>query len=748
MEIKHVEELVLLRRVIQKYFAFSFLLPLSCAAPGSDLTQVSGSLSAPTYVQGASATPQSTMTSVSCAFSSAERAGDLVVVFAGWNDSVTNISSVTDSLHNTYTRAIGPTRELGSATQSAYYALDVAGGGNTVTVAFGGRAPFVDLRVAEYSGLEVFDRAVGSSGSSGSSSSSPLTGVGAGELLVASDYIGTASTGFESGWSERLVTKPDSDLLEDDVPAQAGSYAASASMSPDGWWVMQMLAFKAAGSGDGGVDGGAGGGGAAGNADGAAGAGRQEAGADAAGAGGQSRADAGGSGGNIFPLSAAAGGRFLQDGEGNPFPILGRTAWNIVSLPAADAATFIADSVSKGYDAFEFAALWRDSRAANVPFDGDGDAPFLKTLGGADWDGNLSYSDIDVDGPDFSTPNPAFWNAVAGLVDNLAAHGAAALMFPAYLGYHGEEAQGWMGEVVANGPSRMRAYGTYLGNLFATRPNVVWMAGGDIGTSTSFTSAQQAAESALITGIKSVVGAAPFWSAEWDSESIATDQANFGAAMTLDGAYSWTGATIGQGRRAYTRSPIEPAFLLEEPYDEEGPDGNDFNPNAIQPVRRFQWWGWLSVIGGYLSGNGYVWPFSPGVWEQHLDTQGAGDMAHLNAFIRSVAWQALVPDGFGARALVTAGLGSGDGSGSSTTVTAAADPSGTLLVAYVPPGHPGSFTVDLTNLSGQATARWFNPATGAYTPIGSLPNTGSHTFDVPGDNGTGFADWTLVLSVP
>jgi len=305
-----------------------------------------------------------------------------------------------------------------------------------------------------------------------------------------------------------------------------------------------------------------------------------------------------------------------------------------------------------------------------------------------------------------------------------------------------------MGEVVANGPAKMQAYGTYLGNLFATRRNVVWMAGGDIGTSTQLTPAQQAAESALIMAIKSVVGAAPFWSAEWDSESIGTDQPNFGTAMTLDSVYSWTGATIVQGRRAYAYTPVEPSFLLEEPYDEEGPDGNGFNPNATQPVRRFQWWGWLSVIGGYMSGNGYVWPFAPGSWQQHLNTQGARDMAHLNAFIRSISWQQLVPDGFGPKALVTAGLGSDDDLGASTMVTAAANPAGTLLVAYVPPDHAGSFTIDMTNLSGQATARWFNPTSGSYTTIGSFPNTGSQAFSVPGDNGTGFSDWTLVLSVP
>ena len=110
------------------------------------------------------------------------------------------------------------------------------------------------------------------------------------------------------------------------------------------------------------------------------------------------------------------------------------------------------------------------------------------------------------------------------------------------------------------------------------------------------------------------------------------------------------------GRRAYGHSPVEPAFLLEEPYDQEGPDGNGVNRSATQPVRRFQWWGWLSTIGGYISGNGYVWPFRAPDWRNHLDTQGSRDMARLNAFIVSIPWYSLVPSGLGEmRTLITAG---------------------------------------------------------------------------------------------
>jgi hypothetical protein len=190
--------------------------------------------------------------------------------------------------------------------------------------------------------------------------------------------------------------------------------------------------------------------------------------------------------------------------------------------------------------------------------------------------------------------------------------------------------------------------------------------------------------------------------------------------------------------------PAIPAYLLEEPYDEEGPDGDNVNGAATQPVRRFQWWGWLSTIGGYISGNGYVWPFNAG-WQNHLNTQGAQDMARLNAFIRSINWYQLVPSGLnGMRTLVTAG---GSSVSAADYVAAAATPAGDLLVAYIPPAHSGSITVDLTAMSNTVRARWFDPTSAAYSAIGNFPNTGAQTFTTPGSNSLGQADWVLVLDL-
>jgi hypothetical protein len=516
------------------------------------------------------------------------------------------------------------------------------------------------------------------------------------------------------------------------------------------------------------VDGGTGGGGspgnggAAGGEGGTGGAGGAPAAGGAPGAGGGTGAGSGGGSGvgsgggpgvggtsggaTAFPVALTPGGRTLQDRNGVPFPILGRTAWFVLSLAAADYQTFINDTVARGYNAIELHVLDHDPRGNNPPFAGNGSLPFLRRLDGTSWTGASTTTTTTM--PDFGTPNEAYWAFVDTFLAYCQSRGLLVFLFPAYVGFQGG-GQGWLQEMVGNGPAKMQTYGAFIANRYKTQPNIVWMMGGDMGTGANlFSTAQTAVESALLTGLNSVAARQSVqFSAEWNSESIATDQATFGASMTLNGAYSWSGDVNTQGRRAYARTPVTPAFLLEEPYDEEGADGNRVNLSATQPVRRFQWWGWLNTIGGVISGNGFIWTFNTG-WQNHLDTVGAQDMARLNAFIKSLPWYQLVPSGLdGMKTLIVAG---GGAPGEAGYVSAAATPTGTWLVAYVPPAHIGTITVDLTALGGTARARWFNPTTAVYTAIGNVPvpNTGTMAFTPPGNNGSGQADWVLVLDRP
>ncbi len=288
-------------------------------------------------------------------------------------------------------------------------------------------------------------------------------------------------------------------------------------------------------------------------------------------------------------------------------------------------------------------------------------------------------------------------------------------MFPGYAGYPSEkEEQGWMKELVANG-IKTEQYGTWIASRYKKRKNIIWMLLGDKG---QFTTEQAKAEAALIKGLKSVTGQRSVqYTAESNSGENAAENAQFGHEMTLNASYTWELKTPVPylARKAYAHSPAMPSFLLEEPYDEEGPDGNNYNPNATQPVRRFQWWGWLSTTGGYVAGNAYIWQFIDPVWQQHLNTRGALDMARLNRFVKSIAWWKLVPSGLNGMKNIVTDQGNIDTAAAYVSAAAAKD--GSLLVGYIPPAHTGSISIDMSVVRGKITARWFDPTNAKYSNI-------------------------------
>lgn len=445
-----------------------------------------------------------------------------------------------------------------------------------------------------------------------------------------------------------------------------------------------------------------------------------------------------------FPVSYSGDSRVLVDANGQPFPVQGRALWALVGISAADRATQLSDAYSKGFNAIEVAIPWRHSSGVNVPFDGNGDVPFSKRLDGGSYTGSLTYSNINNEAPDFTQPNETYWLFVDALLNDALANGILAFLFPAYCGYNGGT-QGWMAEMRANGATKMTTYGAWIATRYKSQKNIVWMIAGDYGCGTTpFTGSDQSIVQALLDGLTSVGGQqSVLISAEGGTPCIATDlPGTLGSTISLNGAYSYEGETASKGRGTYSHGGI-PGYLLEEPYDEEGPDGQNTNPASTQPVRRYVYWGWLGGIGGYIAGNCYIWQMQSG-WQSHLSTQAQLDLQRQNAFMRALPWHYLVPQGLGSMGtIVTAGGGTID---SSDYVAAAATVDGARLVAYVPPGHTGSITIDMTKMRGATRSRWWDPTNATYTADATgLSNAGTHAFTTPGNNSAGDADWLLML---
>ena len=205
-----------------------------------------------TYVQSNYATPQTTHTSVPVRYSAAQLQGDLNVVVVGWNDATVAVSALTDISGNTYVRAVGPTVLTGTATQSIYYAANIvsaAAGANTVTVLFNAAAAAADVRILEYSGIATsspFDVGAGATGSGPTVSSGNATTTHANDLIIGANLTTGDTIAPGAGFTARMITVPDADIVEDMTVTSAGSYAATAVLSSASQTIMQMAAFKAA----------------------------------------------------------------------------------------------------------------------------------------------------------------------------------------------------------------------------------------------------------------------------------------------------------------------------------------------------------------------------------------------------------------------------------------------------------------------------------------------------------------------
>jgi len=206
-----------------------------------------------TFVQLSSATPQTPKSSVTVPFTAAQSAGNLNVVVVGWNDTVAQVVSVTDSKGNVYARAIGPTTRTTTLTQSIYYAANIAAavaGANVVTVTFNTAATWADIRMVEYSGIDPanpIDVSSGRSGSGATSSTLAVTTTNASDLLFSANMVTSYTKSAGSGWTKRTITDPDGDLVQDRGVTATGAYTSTAPLNGGADWIMQMVAFRTAG---------------------------------------------------------------------------------------------------------------------------------------------------------------------------------------------------------------------------------------------------------------------------------------------------------------------------------------------------------------------------------------------------------------------------------------------------------------------------------------------------------------------
>lgn len=454
-------------------------------------------------------------------------------------------------------------------------------------------------------------------------------------------------------------------------------------------------------------------------------------------------------------LRASSDGRYLINELGVPFRIHGDSAWTIFNeLDSTELEVYLADCRARGINTLIVQATnsVKYVESSHAPgAKGVGDAkPWLLNTSSTTWTGVFANHDAA-----FSSPNDTYWDWVDYVIRRCRAYRIVLIIDPMYMGFNAGAADGWWQDLhnTSNTQAVCFAFGQYLGARWAQHPNLII----DIGTDMFPTSASEdSARMAKIFDGLLDAGCRQLVSAHYARSSDALDYADYASRIGLNSVYPGAGGSgyapsHGRGRRAYNRSPAMPCVTVETKYEGE------FSFTRRQ-VREQGWWAYLSCIGGACYGNGTIWVFDTG-WATHLSDPARVDHQRMGAFLDARPWWTLVPSGLGSiGTLVTAGggsaqtlgsVGTGDTNDGTDFVAAAANPAGTLLVAYVPHSHTGSVTIDRTKMSANFTARWFDPTNASYTAIGTdIAHTGTQAFTIPGANSDGANDWVLVLEVP
>ena len=415
-----------------------------------------------------------------------------------------------------------------------------------------------------------------------------------------------------------------------------------------------------------------------------------------------------------FPLKASANNRYLVDQNNTPFLIIGDAPQAMVgNLSLKQAKFFMDNRASYGVNALWVNLLCDSYTACNS--DGktfDGIAPFT-TPG------------------DLSTPNAAYFDRAAQMIDAAAARGMVVLLDPIETG-------GWLDILRNNGAMKAKKFGEFLGKRFKDKPNIIWMSGND------FQTWRDKPDNTLVRAVMRGLSGA-------DANHIQTIELDYLVSasledkalrplLALDAVYTYH-PTYAEELIEYKRANFAPTFMVEANYEFEHNGGTD--GGTTQNLRRQEWWTAFSGTTGQLYGSAYSWRLD-GDWQHNLDTIGIQQFSYVRDFLHAVNWWNLVPDR--AHDVLIKGFGkfsTEDPIPDDTYATAARTSDGTLVMAYLPTVR--NVTIDMTKLAGQTNAFWFDPTNQNEIFAGNFANTGTQNFTPPGNNHDGDGDWVLIL---
>jgi hypothetical protein len=402
-----------------------------------------------------------------------------------------------------------------------------------------------------------------------------------------------------------------------------------------------------------------------------------------------------------FPLKVD--GPSLVDQNNVPFMPFGVAAWSLlVQLTRAEAETYLETRRQQGFNLL-LVNLLEHSFSDDPPNNVFGDGPFT-TPG------------------DYATPNEAYFAHADWVLQKAAEKGIAVLLTPTYLGFEGGD-EGWYQEMVANGATKMRSWGRYVGDRYKSFDNLIWLEGGD------YTPPQVALVNAVAEGIKER-DTRHIHSAHWSPETSGSE-IKVSGWMNLDTTYTYEAVYL-KSLEDYRRMAGLPRIFIEGAYEGE----HESTPKSL---RGQAYYALLTGARGQVFGNSPIWRFGAG-WAGQLNSAGATSMTRVMTLFRALDWTKLIPDV--GNTLLVSGAGT---SGSSSYAVAARSMDGRLALVYLPASR--SITLNLALLTGPVRARWYDPSAGTYANVTGSPLTAAAqtALTPPARNAGGDTDWLLLL---
>ncbi len=413
-------------------------------------------------------------------------------------------------------------------------------------------------------------------------------------------------------------------------------------------------------------------------------------------------------------LRVSDSGRYLVDGNGQPFFWLGDTGWTMFSsLSLEDAEYYLENRREKGFNVIQcIIAHWSRNDVRANP---DGQRPWLSD--------------------DPATPNQAYFEHVDAIVKLAEEKGIILAMLPAWGDFVTEN------EVLT--ADNAGDYGLWLGFRYQSAPNVVWVLGGDrLPDGHGDVFRELAGGLAQGDGGSHLMTYHPRGGGHSSSEFFHDE--HWLSFNMIQSSHSIDYPNYQDVLGDYSRAPTKPTLDGEPRYENiisglrrEGVrmDDHDIRKaayNAVLSGALGHTYGCNGVFQFYKLGEESRW--QPGIeWQAALDLPGAFDMTHLKNLMLARAWHKLVPD----QSLIRKGGGEGG-----TYVPAARSDNGQFAYIYIPVRQ--TVTVDMSKITGEgAKASWYNPRTGESTEAGEFDNSGRMEFTPP--SGPEDPDYVLVL---